>query len=63
MSSSSRKELSEWNKGRIEGQSEYISDGQIGCNLQIPGEQYPTFCHVLENDNLRETFLDLDIHE
>ena len=43
MSSSSRKELSEWNKGRIEGRSEYISDGQIGRNLQIPRRTVSNF--------------------
>jgi hypothetical protein len=35
MSSASRKELSEWDKGRIEGRSEYVSDGQIGHDLPI----------------------------
>ena len=47
MSSSSRKELSEWNKGRIEGWSEYISDGQIGRDLQIPRRTVSNFLTCL----------------
>ena len=43
MSSAQRKELSQWDKGRIEGLSKYISDGQIGRDLHIPRRTVSNF--------------------
>ena len=49
MSQAPRKELSQWEKGRIEGRSEYISDSQIGHELHIPRRTVSSFLTRLRN--------------
>src|SRR5579859_4225922 len=44
----SQKELSEWDKGRIEGQSEYMTDKEIGRELHIPCQTVSSFLTCLE---------------
>ena len=49
MSQAPRKELSQWDKGRIEGRSEYISDSQIERELYIPRRTVSSFLMCLRN--------------
>ena len=48
MASKPRKELSEWDKGRIEGRSEYMTDIEIGRELHIPRQTVSSFLTRLE---------------
>src|SRR5579859_1508711 len=48
MASKPRKELSEWDKGRIEGRSEYMTDIEIGRELHIPCQTVSSFLTRLE---------------
>src|SRR5438270_6101114 len=48
MASKPRKELSEWDKGRIEGRSEYIKDIEIGHELNIPHQTVSSFLTCLK---------------
>jgi len=38
-----RKELSQWDKGRIEGRSESMTEGEIGRQLHIPRRTVSSF--------------------
>ena len=55
MTSEQRKELSEWDKRRIEGRSEYMTDMEIGRELNVPRQTISSFLtrlksrHSLEN--------------
>jgi len=48
MASKPRKELSEWDKGRIEGRSGYMTDTEIGCDLHIPQQMVSSFLTCLK---------------
>jgi len=43
MSHAPRKELSQWDKGRIEGRSESTTDAEIGRQLRIPRRTVSNF--------------------
>ena len=59
MPSKTRKELSEWNKGRIEGQSGSMTDGEIVRQLHIPRGIMSNFLTYLES---RKTLDNLSRH-
>ena len=59
MASEPRKELSQWDKGRIEGRSLSMTDTEIGRDLHIPQRTVSNFLTRLEN---RHSFENLPRH-
>ena len=49
MASKARKELNEWEKGRIEGRTEYMTDREIGRELRIPRQTISSFLTRLKS--------------
>ena len=58
-----RKELSQWDKGRIEGRSESMMEGEIGRQLHIPRRTVSSFLCISNLVKLQTTFLDTDVCE
>ena len=54
MASETRKELSQWDKGRIEGRHEYMTDTEIGHELHIPRQTISNFLTHLRTRHTSE---------
>src|SRR5947207_1207590 len=52
MTPESRRELSDWDKGRIEGRRKSMSHGDIGRELHIPHRTISDFLHHLDERDM-----------